>query len=227
MSGFSQNNSPLRLHTPLPENTLLPVRLSAREKLGEPFSFLVEMVSSKGAVIPFDQLIGHSASVAATLPGAVERHFHGEIWSFSSGISDAIFDHHTLELRPRLSKLGLARRSRVFQEKTAVEILTILAREAGEDVTSHLRWAQPVRLCCTQYRETDLEFFFRLCSESGIVAYWVHTASDHCLFLTDSTSHYHKELGFIPYDTTKGARSELPRADSWRLTQQRLSLIHI
>lgn len=221
MPGFSQNDSPLRLSTPLPENTLLPVRLSARERLGEPFSFVVEMVSSRGTTIPFDQLIGHPASVLAILPGAVERYFHGEIWSFSSGDSDAVFDHHTLELRPRLSKLGLARRSRVFHDKTAVEILTILAKEAGEIVTCNLRWPQPVRLCCTQYRETDLEFFLRLCSESGIVAFWVHTASDHSLFLTDSTSHYHKEIQSLHYDTNKGTRPKHPRADSWRVTQKR------
>jgi type VI secretion system secreted protein VgrG len=221
MANFSQENSPLRLFTPLPENTLLPIRLVGREKLGDSFEFTIDMLGPRGVTVPFQELVGQCARLTAILPGGLVRHFHGEIWSVTLADPDSVFDHYTMVLKPRLAKLGLIRRSRIFQDKSALEILGVLTAAAGSPAISRLLRPQPTRLNCTQYRETDLEFFHRLCSESGITHYWVHTENDHQLVLTDSTSESHQQLGDLAYDTRVGITADATCVRSWQLTQER------
>ena len=59
MPDFSQQNSPLQVFTPLPENTLLATRLVGSEKLGGIFEFKVSLVAQRGTAIDFASLMGH------------------------------------------------------------------------------------------------------------------------------------------------------------------------
>ena len=88
MPDFSQQNSPLKVFTPLPENTLLATRLVGREAMGDTFEFTVNLVAALGTAIDFSQLVGQFAYAVVSLPGGASRTYHGMIWEFWQDDSD-------------------------------------------------------------------------------------------------------------------------------------------
>lgn len=218
MSEFNQQRSPLRLFTPLPENTLLPTRLYGNEAVGGSFRFTVDALAVRGKEIDFNELLGKTACVTATLDGGIRRDYHGLVWDVARGDGDEVFDHYSLVLRPNLDKLGLSRRSRIFQDKTALQILQIILEPVGGADFQLLGQATARNICC-QYRETDLEFFLRLCSEECLTHYWVHSAEGHKLVITDDTSKSPSQ-GDVLYDQRVGGTTSQTHLRTWRLRQQ-------
>jgi type VI secretion system secreted protein VgrG len=219
---FSQANSPLQVFTPLPDNTLLATRLVGREAMGDTFEFTVSLVAKLGTSIDFSQLVGKFAYAVVSLPGGASRTYHGMIWEFWQDDSDGVFDHYTMVLRPRITQLGLVKRSRVFQNQSAnqifAELLAPLNTPAGW-TTQQFISPLPIRVYCTQYRETDLKFLRRLCSESGVTYYWIHRSGDHCINLIDNTTINAPDLGPIPYQRQASGTLEETGIRSWRLRQ--------
>jgi type VI secretion system secreted protein VgrG len=216
---FSQQNSPLQVFTPLPENTLLATRLVGSEKLGGIFEFKVSLVAQRGTAIDFASLMGHYAGVTLHLPGGVTRHFHGVILAFAQEDGDEVFDHYTMTLKPRLARLGLTKRSRIFQDRSALEIWKFLLDQIGVSKLIEMLKPLPKRVCITQYRETDLDFFLRLCSDTGNIHYWRHSADNHVLTITDDTTQTASDLGTIYYDQREGGTAERTSIRSWRVEQ--------
>lgn len=220
MAAFSQEKSPLKVFTPLPENTLLASRIYGNEKLGGSFEFTVQLIAQKSTTIDFGKLLGQCAHVEILLVDGKKRHIHGEIAEFSQMDGDEQFDHYSMVLRPRLARLGLVRRSRIFQNLNGRDILrTVLSTVGQGDFTNVLK-DYPIRIYCTQYRETDQEFFLRICSDAGINHFWVHSENDHKLMLTDTTSENAPDLGEIRYDNMVGGSISETLIRSWRLTQK-------
>ena len=95
---------------------------------------------------------------------------------------------YALTLRPWFWLLGFNKTNRIFENKTAKDILTAIFDEAGfkgkykfagmPSTTSEYR---------TQLNETDLAFCQRIMSEDGIIYYFEQTDSDHILHLQDVT----------------------------------------
>ncbi len=222
MTEFSQANSPLQVFTPLPDNTLLATRLVGREAMGDTFEFTVSLVAKLGTSIDFSQLVGKFAYAVVSLPGGASRTYHGMIWEFWQDDNDGVFDHYTMVLRPRITQLGLVKRSRVFQNQSAnqifAELLAPLNTPAGW-TTQQFISPLPIRVYCTQYRETDLKFLRRLCSESGVTYYWIHRSGDHCINLIDNTTINAPDLGPIPYQRQASGTLEETGIRSWRLRQ--------
>lgn len=217
MASFSQSTSPLKIFTPLGEDLLLPITLTGEESLGGTFSFTIGAVAPKGSLVPFPEMVGKPASATVALPGGTERAFHGMIFRFTRHDSDSVFDHYGIELRPRLHALGLVRRSRVFQNMSATEIMRqLLAGVGGAEFD--LAAQPPARVTCAQFRETDLEFLLRLCSEEGLIHYWRHTRDNHQLVITDSTTR-NPSTGALAYDNSVGGSLGACRVRSWSLSQ--------
>ncbi len=220
MPAFTQDNSPLKAFTVLEENTLLPVRLSGGETLGGTFEFTLDLVASAGSQVPFATLMGSAACAEVSLPGGGSRQYHGIVSSLSLLDSDSVLDHYRMVLAPRLSLLGLVKRSRIFQNATAVDIIRVLLEPAG-GARFQLTGAPPSRVTCAQYRETDLEFFLRLCSEEGFIHYWTHSLENHELVITDTTPEV-PSVGTVPYDLTVGGTGDSTFIRSWILTQRQV-----
>ena len=223
LATFSQNNSPLQVFTPLPEGTLLATRLSGREEMGDTYRFTVSLIAQTGTQINISSLVGAFAAVQLTLPGGVQRAYHGVIWEFWQEDGDSLFDRYTMVLRPRTSLLELVKRSRVFQGQAANQIFQTLLEPLNTPdgwQTQNLVTPLPERVYCTQYRETDLQFLRRLCSESGVTYFWSHTTSNHCITLTDNTSIQAVPLGAVPYKPQSGGTADGVVITSWRLGQK-------
>ncbi len=255
MTEFSQNGSPLRFFCGKTKVALLPVRLNGWERLNDSFEFALDLMvprdhtrlpgmgdmggEARGHFDLFHHLLGKPAGVTVELDQELSRHFNGIIWSVKQFDSDAIFDHYRVVLKPQLARLGLVKRSRIFQNQTTPEILKEVLEPVGGAVFE-LNGGNTPRIYCTQYNETDLEFFLRLCNEEGISHYWQHATKGHetvergntqgddndkppetmhTLVLTNNTT-LCQSIGQIQYNPSLGGSDLKPGIHSWQVEQK-------
>ena len=151
----------------LPES-LMPEQLTGREAVNELFAFNVDALSVS-TNLELSQFIGEELSIALLGPDGTRRAWHGVCTQASWLGADGGVARYRLRLEPALSLLRERRDSYIFQDKNALEIVTELLQDYPQvrfefDVTQTL--AQ--RAICTQYRESDLDFFIRLLASEGL-----------------------------------------------------------
>ena len=219
LANFSQHNSPLQLTLPLPLDTLLAVQVQGWEELGKGYQFTVEALAKKGTPIPFGLMLGQPGTVKVATPGGLDRFFSGIVWSIQKDRADNDFDYYTVVIRPSLDRLALTKRTRLFQDMSAGQIIGKLLEPVGGAQINITRLVPP-RAYCAQYRETDLEFFLRLCSEEGISFYWLHLPLVSLLVLTDDTT-LTIPTQTIPFDPLGGGtKNQGARFFSWGFGQE-------
>lgn len=192
---MSGANPPLLLLTsplgddtlPFQEATLHAIGLEAREQLSRPFEIVLTAVSTTRAIDP-NELLYQPVAVTVRRINGLDRVFHGVVRRMDSvGLAQRDRWQYRLEVVPRLWFLAQTVDCRIFQQKTAVEILQQLFSEHQvAPVDFRIFGQQPVREYTTQYNETDLDFAHRLLQESGYFYFFEHTASDHTLVITDA-----------------------------------------
>ena len=151
----------------LPES-LMPEQLTGREAVNELFAFNVDALSVS-TNLDLSQFIGEELTIALLGPDGTRRAWHGVCTQASWLGADGGVARYRLRLEPALSLLRERRDSYIFQDKNALEIVTELLQDYPQvrfefDVTQKL--AQ--RAICTQYRESDLDFFMRLLASEGL-----------------------------------------------------------
>lgn len=218
MSEYSLDNSPLSVFIPSGIKGVVATRMHGWEKIGDGFEFMVDLVTQVSSPIEFRQLLGKPMAVTVTLPGNTMRYFHGDVFKVSVKARLGDFNKYSVTLRPRIARLGLTKRSRVFQNQNVMQILeSVLDEVGGADfqITRNLR----NRLYCVQYRETDLEFFRRICSEAGLTFYWKHTLEEHRLVITSKTSES-ESAGIVAFDPYVGGTVTNPILWEWETEQE-------
>lgn len=130
---------------------------------------------STSAHLPLDTLLGQQASLEVSLADGTRTSFAGEISDAAMLGSDGGFARYRLRISPWLWRLGQTRNSRVWQDKTAIEIADSvfeayrpLARWQWSKDTGPFMERAGVRSYCCQYRESDLDFVRRLLAEEGL-----------------------------------------------------------
>ncbi len=189
-------DSPLmRLTTTLGDDKLRFRSMKAREELARLYEFDVQALADDADIVLVD-LLGKPACVTLELPGKkrqdkLERHFHGLVCAM--GVADELEDgaEYRLVLRPWLWLLTRRKDSRVFQDKSVVEI----AKEVfeGYPVNDHefalsAEGELPKYDYCVQYRETDFDFVSRLFEREGLYYYFKHETGKHILVVVDRQS---------------------------------------
>lgn len=169
-------------------DALLLHRFEGREELGRVFAFELDLLSEHRDV-PFDKALGRPISVrlADLSGGASPRYFHGHVSRFRQTDDRGSLSRYSATMVPWLWFLGRTQDCRVFQHKSAVEIVTDVFRDNGfHDFQLALTAEYPTREYCVQYRESDLNFISRLLESEGIYYYFVHEEHKHTLVLCDS-----------------------------------------
>jgi type VI secretion system secreted protein VgrG len=177
------------LTTPLGKDVLALVRFDGTEGLSELFEFRVECLSKKPD-LNFDGAIGQQCQVKIKMYDPA-REFNGIL--VEAQCTGLEHDHHTyrLVLRPWLWLLGRTTDCRIFQDKTAPDIIKEVFNDRGfTDYKSelHEEGQCPKLEYCVQYRETDLNFVTRLMEQHGIYYFFKHEGGKHTLVLADSKS---------------------------------------
>ncbi len=218
MAAFSQTTAAIQITSPLGPDAFVVFSFRGKEELSGLFEFTLELGAPLGSPVPFSSLIGNYATVTLLSGGSVQRHIHGMICEFYSQNPDRYMDHYRMVLRPRLWQLGLVKQSRVFQLQNASQILTTVLSPASGSVQIVLPTPDS-RIYCTQYRETDLEFAQRLCSEEGIAYYWVHSESNHQLTLVNNTTQA-PSCGNCQFNWSEGGSQNTQAIKRWETGQQ-------
>ncbi|MGX4643420.1 type VI secretion system Vgr family protein [Massilia sp. SYSU DXS3249] len=161
-------------------------RFTGREAVNELFSFEIDALSTS-TDLDLSLFLGEELTVGLLQPDGSRRHWHGLCTGSSWLGADGGVARYRLRLEPALSLLALRRDSYIFQDKNAREIVTELLADYPHiafdfDITQEL----PPRAICTQYRESDLDFFVRLLASEGLSWRFEHAAGQHRLVVFDS-----------------------------------------
>lgn len=190
MASYTQTNRILTFTSPLGANTLLPMSFRGVEEISELFDFSIDLLAVPEAVIDPAALVGRrvTLSLQVTDTGTL-RYFNGIVASFEGTGGDTWFNSYRLRMAPMLWLLSLNRQTRVFQNKTVLDIVKEVLSPYSIVPRVETQQSYVTLEYCTQYRETDLDFVSRILEQHGIFYYFTHTASDHTMVLTDTASH--------------------------------------
>lgn len=133
---------------------------------------------SKNKAIKLDQFIGRTMNLHVIAEDGRERQHSGLCISVENlGFHDG-YGHYVAEVRPWAWLLTRSQNCRIFQEKTAVQVIEeVLGDHGFSDFQKKLSDSYEVRDYCVQYRETDFAFISRLMEEEGIY-YYFESATD-------------------------------------------------
>ncbi|MFO0615862.1 MAG: type VI secretion system tip protein TssI/VgrG [Polyangiaceae bacterium] len=163
------------------------VRFTGSEALNELFHFTVT-VASPDPTADVAALAGEKAALTIDI-GHGKRVVHGLV----RRVDAADGGHHVganyhVELVPTHYRMALRRDLRIFQEKTAVEIIQKVVEGAGLKIDVKVSASYPTREYCVQYRETDWDFVARLAEDEGITLSFAPDTDECTLVLTDNPS---------------------------------------
>ena len=180
---------------------------------GEPcygFRYEVELASRRSDLSPED-IVDMPAELQMYRNGQLTQRVHGVVRQFSQG---DIGHHHTfysLTLVPAFERLSLRQNSRIFQQQTVPEIVTILLQEMSiHDYSFALSRDYQAREFCVQYRETDLAFVQRLAAEEGLVYSFEHLKGKHSVIFSDNSELLPKLDVPVPYNALAGGLTDTP-----------------
>lgn len=147
----------------------------------------IEFFSTKRDV-DLQDLLGSEMILGQKLESG-ERFFTGTCISveYLGKYQDA--DHFVAECRPWLWFLTRTKETRIFQQKTAVDIITEILGDYGFSSNlekNSVSGSYLTRTYCVQYRETDFAFISRLMEEEGIYYYFKQQDRTLKLVLCDS-----------------------------------------
>ncbi|MEW6761842.1 MAG: type VI secretion system Vgr family protein, partial [Pseudomonadota bacterium] len=151
----------------LPE-ALMAERVRGREAVNELYAFEVDALSTS-TDLELEGFIGEELTVTLLQPDGSRRAWHGLCTAAEWLGADGGVARYRLLLEPALALLRLRRDSYIFQDKNVQDIVTELFADYPQlrfefDVSSALA-ARPI---CTQYRESDYDFFVRLMVSEGL-----------------------------------------------------------
>jgi len=178
------------IDTPLGADVLVATGVEGIEGISRLFEFSVTALSSRQTIKPAD-LLGKSVTVSMARPGGTRRFVNGIVVAFAGGmVTRSSYRLFRLTIAPILWTLGRTSDYKVFQDKSAVDIVTAILREHSVTFEDKLSGSSERREYCVQYGETDLAFIERLMAEEGIFYFFKHAQGEHKLVLANAASAY-------------------------------------
>jgi len=220
MAGYTQQNRPMEVTTPLGKDKLLLVGFTGQEAVSRLFSFQLDLLAENETDVAFDKLLGQKITVRLDLLERDKRYFSGICNRVSQGERDDVFTSYRMEIVPELWKTTKKAQSRIFQQMSVPDILKKVLE--GLDVTYEIQGTFHPRDFCVQYRETDFNFASRLMEEEGIYYFFKHTSNSHQMVVANTTQS-HQDLpakSKIIYEDVKGGTRDDDRIYDWEKGQE-------
>lgn len=184
---FGRLGDTTRLHRLEAEGPLAGLAVESwalREALDEPWQMVLQCLGPDAGLDPAGML-DQPLTLWTRLADGNEHPRSGLVTAAASLGGDGGLARYELTVEPWLALLGWSRHSRVWQDKTVVEIIEAVF---GTCSMAAWRWADCVapwlegsahaglRPCTVQYRETDLGFVRRLLAREGLGFRFEHDA---------------------------------------------------
>jgi type VI secretion system secreted protein VgrG len=154
------------------------IRFRMHEAICEPYQLHVDVATSD-VDAEFEDLVGASVEFEIQR-GELSRVVMGVIAGVEwLGVAQRGYLQLRLDIRPAFALLDQRIDSRLWQDKSALEIIDEVLQSALGDYSrtysaGDVSRGQTPRTYCTQYRESDLAFVTRLLEEEGISYHFVH-----------------------------------------------------
>ena len=191
MPSYTQTDRILKFTSPLGANKLLAMRLQGNEAISELFDYTIDVVAEPETAVDPAKLVGQRVTMEMRVTDAGDkRYFNGIVASLEASGGNEFFHFYRIRMMPALWLLSLNTQTRVFQDKSVVEIVRAVLSPYSIVPDVKTTKSYPSLEYCTQYRETDLHFLQRLLEQHGIFYFFNHTATDHTLVLADSTGKF-------------------------------------
>ncbi|USD39977.1 type VI secretion system tip protein VgrG [Vibrio sp. SCSIO 43135] len=191
--------------------------------LGESYSgfrYCVDIASRQHTIVAED-IIDKRVMLTVKRNGEPVQKTHGIVRRFDKGDTGHSYTFYSLVIVPSLERLSLRQNSRIFQQKTTQEIVSLLLSEMGiEDYAFSLKNELVQREFCVQYRETDLDFVHRLIAEEGISYYFTHDDAKHTLIFNDASETIEKLATPISYNAKAGGNADSPYISAWEASKR-------
>jgi len=198
-------------------------RMRFSDRVNDLFEAELELLGSDFDLAA-DDLLGKPFGVSLrTAEG--ERWLHGVVAAFRFAGARGRLARFEATLRPWFWLLGLRKNCRIFQQKSAPEIVREIVEEAGFSADldlSGLSETYEPREYCVQYNESDLDFVRRLLEDEGVNFHFVFEENRHVLALTDWNDAFKPADGYadIPYYPQDGQqRREREHVFEWRASR--------
>jgi type VI secretion system secreted protein VgrG len=210
----------MTLSTTLGPDALRFRSLSATEEMSRLFEFQVTAVSDDE--VDLAALLGTPASVSVELPSdGTQRHLHGIV--AAAGLEGASGKRaaYRLVLRPWLWLLTRRSDTRIFQNKTPLDVIKAVLEPYAGDVSYDVG-NLPTYEYCVQYRETDFNFVSRLMEQEGLYYYFKHAEGGHTLVVVDKMSAHASFPGHdkIMFRESLDGLLDVHAITEWRTTRE-------
>lgn len=195
--GKEQQHHYLKIHSALGEDALVLERLTVNEGMSR--LFLMEIGFVANTRLPaMKGLVGEEIAISMTLgeeASAKERFFHGHILSIrelGKPLHNSEGQRYTATVVPRAWSATHRTNCRIFQDKTAIEIVEAVLSEHQVSLVKKLHKALYNFHYCVQYQESDWDFVCRLLAHEGLSFFFRHSRSAHEMIVTDNVKTYEK-----------------------------------
>ncbi|MCZ2343817.1 MAG: type VI secretion system tip protein VgrG [Bacteroidales bacterium] len=222
MADYLTLGRPLTIQTPLPPDAVLLAGLTGREALNELFSFQFHLLAPTALPpLAYPSLLGHVVSATIRIGPGGSRIIAGTVMALEQAERDRDFTHFHATIRPAWWLATLRTNSRIFQQKTAPEILEQVLSPFGK-LDRQLTSEYPQRDYTCQYQETDWTFACRILEEEGIFFYFTHAEDGPTLVLADTVASIPKVDMLLPirYSPDDSTSERQYRCVRWNKTQR-------
>ncbi|AMX01400.1 type VI secretion system Vgr family protein [Microbulbifer thermotolerans] len=216
MSTLNQDNRMINVDCPLGKDTLIATVIDGEEHISAPFSYTLKLISDNHAINQSD-VVGKLMTATVNY-SKTPRYINGYVTHFSRhDVNAEGMRSYTAVLRPGLWFTTLGGKNRVFEKKSAKQILEEVLGEYSKVIklSTKLNAEYITREYCVQFDESDFDFVSRLMAEEGIVYYFKHSNGQHELVLCDDPQDFYDcESNKIEYDGG-GSHPTMHTISSW------------
>ena len=189
----------LKIHSSLGEDELILERLSISEGMSRLFHIEVGFTANQ-RIRNMKQHIGEEVVISLAMTdklGSRERYFHGHFLNISElgkPMHNKDGQRYAAVIVPRAWSATSRTNCRIFQDKTALDIVETLLGEHDVAHRKVLNGALYTHRYYVQYNETDWEFIGRVLANEGLTFFFEHTDSAHTMVITDSDTAFQPAL---------------------------------
>ncbi|AUX43472.1 type IV secretion protein Rhs [Sorangium cellulosum] len=156
------------------------------EGISELYAFQIEVTTPQGDLDP-EGIIGAKATLTITTAEQAPRYVGGIVSHIEAGELTDRSAVYRVSLVPAVFRLLYRHDARIFQEKTAAEIIeAVFAAAAVDGYRLALQGSYTTREYSVQYRESDWAFVSRLMEQEGMFYYFEHGEDAHTLVIADA-----------------------------------------
>lgn len=188
------------------------VSFDAVERLGEPYKVTVQLTHPL-ELDRADYLNRNATFVIDAGDDSESRKFSGWISAFSKTRETRDFCAYEMVVVPQVARLRLTRRSRIYQQKTAPQIIEAILRShdlKGHQFAFNTRRQYPQHKFRLQYEMPDWDYIHLLMEQEGLYCYFIPSKFGEMVVFGDDIDHYiyQPELR-VPYRESAGLESGL------------------